>query len=205
MFSTTFSSGLFIIFIGYLIGSLPSGYLAGRWIAGIDIRKTGSGSTGATNVLRQVGKVPALIVFVLDVSKGTISILIAKHLGVNDYFEVATGIAALGGHIWPIWLNWKGGKAVATGLGVLLGISWSVGAASLGIFLTILTFSKIVSLSSVTSALTLPFLILIKFQGDNFRMAYLIVGILASAMVLWRHRENIRRLKNNTEPRIGKS
>ncbi len=198
-----FLSDFLVLCIGYLIGSLPSGYLAGKWIAGIDLRKFGSGSTGATNVLRQVGKGPALIVFILDVSKGAFAIYLAKSLGLNEYLEIASGISALAGHIWPIWLGWKGGKAVATGLGVLLGISWIVGLASFGIFLAVLSLSKIVSLSSIVSAISLPILMLLQFQGDNFSPAYLIISLLAAGMVLWRHRSNWKRLKEGKEPRIG--
>ena len=130
---------------GYLLGSIPSGWLAGRWLAGLDIRQHGSGSTGATNVLRVVGKGPALAVFLVDVLKGTAAVLLAKALlepagvlggqawGV-DAWVVAAGLAALAGHIWPLWLGWKGGKAVATGLGMLLGLAWPVGLACFGIF-----------------------------------------------------------------------
>ena len=104
-----------ILTIGYLLGSIPTGFLAGKWLAGIDLRLKGSGSTGATNVLRHVGKWPAFIVFLIDVLKGTIPVVIAKTFGFNDYWQVLAGLTALIGHIWPIWLGGKGGKAVATG------------------------------------------------------------------------------------------
>ena len=131
--------------MSYLLGSLPSGYFAGRGIANIDIRSKGSGATGATNVLRHVGKRAALAVFLIDVCKGSAAVLLAKSLLLPDSFQVIAGLAALGGHIWPIWLKWKGGKAVATGLGMFLGLSWPAGLASLGIFISVLAFSKIVS------------------------------------------------------------
>ena len=113
-----------LLFAGYLLGSIPSGYLAGRWLAGLDIRREGSGSTGATNVLRVVGKGPALVVFLVDVLKGTAAVVLAK--AVLDPFGIGVvlaGLAALARHIWPVWLGWKGGKAVATGLGMLLGLT----------------------------------------------------------------------------------
>ncbi len=202
----TFSDNpqIFVIGIGYLLGSLPTGYLAGKWILGIDLRKIGSGSTGATNVLRQVGKFPALVVFIVDVLKGMAPVLIARSLLLGDTWQVAAGLTALIGHIWPIWLKWKGGKAVATGLGMLLGLSWPVGFASLGIFLSVLAFSKIVSLSSIVAAISLPILMALSFQGD-FRMAYFVVSLLAMALVLWRHRSNFRRLLSGKEPKIGQS
>ena len=194
-----------ILIISYLLGSIPSGYLAGKWIAGIDLRQKGSGSTGATNVLRHVGKGHAIVVFLIDVSKGIIAVLLTKELNLSDSFQIAAGITALAGHIWPIWLRGKGGKAVATGLGVFLGLSWAVGLACLGIFLTVLSFSKIVSLSSIISAITLPFLMLISFHQSIFRLPYLIISLIAMCLILWRHRSNLKRLFAGTEPKIGKS
>ena len=142
---------LLILFFGYLFGSFPSGYLAGRIAKGIDIRSLGSGSTGATNVLRHIGKRAAIIVFLLDVFKGVLSILLAKYFLLNDSWQVAIGLSTLIGHIWPVWLNWKGGKAVATGLGIFLGLSWQVGLATLGVFIIMITLFRIVSLASVLS------------------------------------------------------
>jgi glycerol-3-phosphate acyltransferase PlsY len=195
---------LLVIPIAYLLGSIPSGYLAGRWLAGIDIREHGSGSTGATNVLRHVGKTPALIVFLVDVFKGSAAVLVAKQLLGGDAhgWLVAAGLLALAGHIWPIWLKGKGGKAVATGLGMLLGLLPAVGLASLGIFLLVLSFSRIVSLSSVVAALALPALIWI--AGYSQTTAYMGLGVLAALLVVWRHRGNIKRLLAGTEPKIGK-
>ncbi|MDP6833684.1 MAG: glycerol-3-phosphate 1-O-acyltransferase PlsY [Prochlorococcaceae cyanobacterium ETNP1_MAG_9] len=198
-------SGFLMLAFGYLLGSMPTGYLAGKWIAGIDLRLKGSGSTGATNVLRHVGKWPALIVFLLDVIKGAIPVVVARSFGLNDYWQVVAGLAALIGHIWPVWLGWKGGKAVATGLGMLLGLTWQVGIACFGIFLTVLSITRIVSLSSVISALSLPFLMLLSFQDNTFRPAFLYLGIVTTAMVIWRHRSNLKRLSKGEEPKIGQS
>jgi len=196
---------ILILGIGYLLGSIPSGYLAGKWVAGIDLRQKGSGSTGATNVLRHVGKWPALVVFLIDVIKGSVPVLIAKTFQLNDYWQVAAGISALTGHIWPIWLRWKGGKAVATGLGMLLGLTWQVGLACFGVFMAVLSFSKIVSLSSVIAAISLPFLMFVSFHSSNFRTAYLALSVVTMAMVLWRHRSNLQRLLTGKEPRINQS
>lgn len=203
---------LFTLVLAYLLGSFPSGYLAGRWLKGVDIRTLGSGSTGATNVLRQIGKGPALVVFLIDVLKGTAAVLLAKALlqpdgynALSDWWVVASGLAALAGHIWPIWLGWRGGKAVATGLGMLLGLAWPVGLACFGVFLTVISLSRIVSLSSVLAALSLPLLMLARFAslGEAARPAYLSLSIVAAVLVIWRHRSNLSRIAAGTEPRLG--
>ena len=194
---------LLILFFGYLFGSFPSGYLAGRIAKGIDIRSLGSGSTGATNVLRHIGKRAAIIVFLLDVFKGVLSILLAKYLLLNDSWQVAIGLSTLIGHIWPVWLNWKGGKAVATGLGIFLGLSWQVGLATLGVFIIMITLFRIVSLASVSASLALPLIMFISFNTSNISLPFLIISILAMILVIWRHRENIFRLIKGKEPRIG--
>ena len=194
---------LLILILGYLFGSFPSGYLAGKIAKGIDIRSLGSGSTGATNVLRHIGKRAAITVFLLDVFKGILSILLAKYFLLNDSWQVAIGISALIGHIWPVWLNWKGGKAVATGLGVFLGISWQVGLATLGIFIVMITLFRIVSLASVSAALALPLIMFLSFKTSNISIPFLVISLLAMTLVIWRHRENIFRLIKGKEPRIG--
>ena len=194
-----------ILFLGYLFGSFPSGYLAGRLAKGIDIRSLGSGSTGATNVLRHIGKRAAITVFLLDLFKGVLSILLAKYFLLNDSWQVAIGLSTLIGHIWPIWLKWKGGKAVATGLGIFLGLSWQVGLATLGIFIVVITLFRIVSLASVSAALALPLIMFLSFSTSNFSLPFLIISLLAMTLVIWRHRENIIRLIKGKEPRIGQS
>jgi len=195
---------LLILFLGYLFGSFPSGYLAGKFTKGIDIRLLGSGSTGATNVLRHIGKRAAITVFLIDISKGLLSILLAKYFLLNDSWQVAVGLSTLIGHIWPVWLNWKGGKAVATGLGVFLGISWQVGLTTLGIFLLMIALFRIVSLASVSAALSLPLIMYISFNNSSISLPFLVISLLAMTLVIWRHRENIGRLIKGKEPRIGK-
>ena len=194
---------LFTLMLGYLVGSLPSGFLAGKWCKGIDLRTIGSGSTGATNVLRNVGKGPALVVFLVDVAKGAAAVLIASALTqnnpLNDWIQVLAGLTALAGHIWPVWLGFKGGKAVATGLGLFLGLAWPVGLACFGMFMAVFSLSRIVSLASVVAALSLP-LLMAAGSGSN---ANLVVALMAMGLVLWRHRSNIQRLINGTEPKVG--
>ena len=178
--------GFFSLFLGYLLGSIPSGWLAGRWLKGIDLRELGSGSTGATNVLRQVGK-------------GAAAVLIARALGLGDWIQVLAGLTALAGHIWPVWLGFKGGKAVATGLGLFLGLAWPVGLASFGVFLAVFSLSRYVSLASVLAAISLPLLM----AAGTSSNANLVVALVAMLLVLWRHRSNIRRLINGTEPKLN--
>ena len=199
--------GLLSVLLGYLLGSIPSGFLAGRWCKGIDLRTIGSGSTGATNVLRNVGKGPALVVFLVDVGKGAAAVLLARALTegmvgmelMRNWVEVLAGLAALAGHIWPVWLGFKGGKAVATGFGMFLGLAWPVGLACFGLFMAVISIFRIVSLSSVVAAIGLPLLMLLS-GGSS---AYVVVSLVASLMVLWRHRSNIERLIAGTEPKIG--
>ena len=191
--------GFFSLVLGYLLGSIPSGWLAGRWLKGIDLRELGSGSTGATNVLRQVGKGPALVVFLIDVGKGAAAVLVARALGLGDWIQVLAGLTALAGHIWPVWLGFKGGKAVATGLGLFLGLAWPVGLASFGVFLLTLWLFRIVSLSSVLAAVSLP-LLMISFSGIG---SYILIALVAMGLVLWRHRSNLARILEGSEPKVG--
>ena len=197
---------ILIIFISYLLGSLPTGFLFGKFLKNIDLRLIGSGSTGATNVLRNVGKWPALFVFIIDVSKGLIAVKIAESLTYNyinqSEFQVLAGISAVTGHIWPIWLKGKGGKAVATGLGMFIALSWKVGFASLGIFLMILTPSNIVSLSSISAAFFLPILMFLDQSSINH--PFFLISLIVSILVIWKHRTNIRRLLKGEESKINR-
>ncbi len=149
-----------------------------------------------------MGKIPALIVFLLDVGKGTSAIMLSKAFLLDQNWQVIAGLAAITGHIWPIWLKGKGGKAVATGLGIFLGISWKVGLGSLGIFLMILSIWKIVSLSSICAAISLP-IIMAFALGDNLSISYMLISLIAMTLVLWRHRTNFIRLIKGEEPKIG--
>ena len=201
---------ILIIFISYLLGSLPTGFLIGKYLKNIDLRTIGSGSTGATNVLRNVGKWPALFVFLIDVGKGLIAVKIAQDFANQDlidsnqgYMEVLAGISAISGHIWPIWLKGKGGKAVATGLGMFLALSWKVGLASFGIFLLVLAKSKFVSLSSISAAILLP--IFMFFYVGNFTNPYFYISLIVALLVIWKHRTNIARLLKGEESKINQN
>lgn len=202
-------SGLILI-AAYLLGSLPTGYLAGRLLKGIDIREQGSGSTGATNVLRTLGKGPAVVVLLIDALKGVGAIAL-----VNGFYALITtplipvtwqpwlvalsAFSALLGHSKSIWLNFTGGKSVATGLGVLLAMSWQVGLGTFGVFGVVLALSRIVSLSSISGAIAVSVLMIILGQP----LPYLIFAVVAGLYVILRHRSNIERILAGTEPQIG--
>jgi glycerol-3-phosphate acyltransferase PlsY len=206
--------------ITYLLGSTPTGYLAGKLIKGIDIREHGSKSIGATNVLRTLGKWPALMVLVVDVLKGAGAIVFARWfyswlytlpsvppprtLDVQTFVPWAVclaGLAVLVGHSRSVWLNFSGGKSAATGLGVLLAISWPVGLGAATAFGVVLAIFRIVSLSSMLAALTAIALIWGLEQPLPYRLLVLAGGIY----VIVRHRANIQRLLAGTEPRLGQS
>jgi acyl phosphate:glycerol-3-phosphate acyltransferase len=186
--------------VAYLFGSFPTGFLACKWLKGIDIRTVGSGSTGATNVLRTLGKPAGITVFAIDVLKGVAPILLAKAFNAPDWLIVLTGLMGILGHSKPIWLGFQGGKSVAISLGVLLALDWRVGLSTFGVFLVSILLTKIVSISSIAGAVGLVFL-MYGFNGD--RPAYWLFAIVGSAYVIWLHRTNIQRILAGTEPKIG--
>jgi len=206
--------------IAYLFGSLPTGYLAGKLLKGIDIREHGSRSVGATNVLRTVGKWPALVVLLVDVLKGVGAIVFARWfydwLCTLPFAQLPTesdlqtsipwavclaGLAALLGHGRSIWLNFTGGKSAATGLGILLAVSWPVGLGAAIAFGVVLTVSRIVSLGSMIAALTAIILVCSLEQPLPYRLLVIAGGVY----VIVRHRANIQRLRVGTEPRLGQT
>ena len=191
----------FILLGSYLLGSFPSGFLYAKNLKGIDLRYVGSGSTGATNVLRNIGKWPALIVFILDVLKGFIAVKIAYFLLSDNIFQVLAGLFAITGHIWPIWLKGKGGKAVATGLGMFIALSWKVGLASFGTFLIVISLTQIVSLSSIAAALLLPVYMWINI--GTFNHPFTIFSFIVAIIVIWKHRSNIKRILKGKEPKVS--
>ena len=206
--------------IAYLFGSTPTGYLTGKLLRGIDIREHGSKSTGATNVLRTLGKWPALVVLIADVLKGVAAIIIARSFCPWLYTELSltpptalnlqiwvpwvvclAGIAVLLGHSRSIWLNFTGGKSAATGLGVLLAMSWPVGLGAATVFGIVLAIFRVVSLSSILAALTA----IVPVCSFEQPLPYRLLVIGGGIYVIVRHRANIQRLLAGTEPRLGRS
>ena len=204
--------------IAYLIGATPTGYLAALWLKGIDIREHGSKSVGATNVLRTVGKWPALVVLIVDLLKGVAAIVFARWLfpwlqtwpsitspsafNLQTWTPWAVGLAGLAvllGHSRSIWLKFAGGKSAATGLGVLLAISWPVGLGAAAIFLVTVAIFRIVSVGSILAALAAIALICAVENPPPYRLLVIAGGLY----VVVRHRANIQRLLAGAEPRLG--
>jgi glycerol-3-phosphate acyltransferase PlsY len=205
-----------VLLTAYLLGSIPTGYWAGRLLKGIDIREHGSGSTGATNVLRTVGKLPALVVLTVDIGKGAFAVALTRWLlalppiasTLPAELELAAwipwaasvaGLAALFGHSCSVWIDFTGGKSVATGLGVLLALSWQVGLSALAVFGAVLALTQIVSLSSIAAAVATAGLALALREP----LAHQLMTIAGGMYVVIRHRSNIQRLLAGTEPRLG--
>ena len=183
---------------GYLIGSVPFGLLLTKAAGLGDIRQVGSGNIGATNVLRTGRKGLAAATLILDGLKGAVAVLLARQfLGDQD---VVVGTAAVLGHLFPVWLGFRGGKGVATGLGVLLAAAWPVGLACCALWLVAAKVLKMSSAAALTAFAAAPLFALVLSSADHALMALLI-----AVLVFWRHEANIRRLLAGTEPRIGKS
>ena len=197
---------------GYLAGSLPFGYLAGR-LKGIDIRQHGSGNIGATNAIRVLGKGIGIPVFLLDMLKGWLPVWLAQAwLGAQDYSPqwvsmaaVATGLAASLGHMFTFWLGGKGGKGVATTAGVLLGFAPLAMVGALAAWLLFFFTTRYVSLASLASAVGVPATMAVMMAlSGRWNWVMLGFGLIIMVLVFVRHRSNIRRLLDGTEPKAGK-
>ncbi len=189
--------GALALGIAYLLGSIPFGVILTRLAGAGDLRQIGSGNIGATNVLRTGRKGLAAATLILDMLKGAAAVLIAGHFFGADFMESA-GIAAFVGHCWPIWLKFKGGKGVATLMGIVAALSWKVGLVYALVWLGMLAVTRISSLAGMAAALSAPVASI--FFG-SLSMIPMALGL--ALLVLWKHRENIARLLKGEEPRIG--
>ena len=197
--------------IAYAIGSINFSVIISKKVAGFDVREKGSGNAGSTNMLRTVGKKAAALTLVCDILKGVVSIGIAVVLGGmvdntnKELLVQIAGIAVVIGHTFPIFFGFKGGKGVATSLGVLLMTNWQIGLICLVFALVLMALSKMVSLGSVGAAILFPVLVL--FIHTNFTVSegssYLIYSIILAVIVAFNHRSNIKRILNGTENKLS--
>ena len=185
--------------LGYLLGSVPWGLLLTRAAGLGDIRRIGSGNIGATNVLRTGHKGLAAATMLLDLLKGVAALLLAAALW-GEAAGLVAGFGAMLGHAFPVWLGFKGGKGVATGGGVLLAAAWWLGLGTLLVWLAVVAATRISSAAAIAGCVAAPVIAALAGRAD---LALFAAGI--AALVLWRHRANIARLRAGTEPRIGQA
>ena len=199
-----------VVVISYLIGSINFSVLISKRFAGFDVRQKGSGNAGTTNMLRSVGKGAAAITLVCDILKGVAAVVIAFLIGLIAKNEAAllvqiAGIAVVIGHTFPVFFEFKGGKGVATSLGIVLIINWKIGLICLVFALAIMAITRMVSLGSITASVL--FAVLTLFIRDSyiveFEFSYIIFGILLAAFVIFNHRSNLKRIISGEENKLS--
>ena len=201
---------LIVVSVAYLLGSIPFGFLLVLLVNKEDIRAKGSGNIGATNVLRSGAKGLGILTFVLDGAKGYAAVAVADFLGRNQApvtlhnLAILAGLFAILGHIFPVWLRFKGGKGVATAFGVFLGLCWLAALSALGLWIAILVLTRYVSLASILAAVVLPFLTLWLSPG-RYGYATGTIVFVCCWIVIVKHWQNIQRLLQGTEHGFGAS
>jgi glycerol-3-phosphate acyltransferase PlsY len=183
--------------IGYGLGSIPFGMVLARVMGLGNLREIGSGNIGATNVLRTGNKAAAALTLLLDGAKGAVAVLLARAYAGGDAVQLAAFMALLG-HCYPVWLGFRGGKGVATFLGVMLALAWPVGVACCLTWLVAAKLSRISSMGALVAAASSVIWVLLLGYGGA-----LVLVVLLTALIFWRHRENIARIRAGTEPKIG--
>ncbi len=186
-------------FAGYLFGNINGAYIVGRVVGGIDIREHGSKNAGATNVNRVLGSKPALFALAIDLLKGVTAVILARSLGGGDMQAIMAGVGAVCGHNWPFFLKFKGGKGIATSLGVLLSLDYQVALILLLVGIVIILTTRYVSLASVAGAVLYPVLVIAFKLSEEMMVFSLIISVFA----LLRHKENIKRLLRGQETRAS--
>lgn len=194
------------IVAAYLIGSIPFGYLIVRSRGGGDVRETGSGGTGATNVTRRAGKGAGILTLVLDAAKGALVALVARWLLAPDFavneWVAAASITVVVGHVFPVWLKFRGGKGVATGLGVFLSLTPAAVALAALVFIVVVWATRYVSLGSILATATLPLFVWLLNDRGNVALPIIAVAAIGGALIIFMHRANIGRLLNGTESKL---
>lgn len=187
------------ILAAYLIGAIPVGFLVARAAGSADIRRAGSGSIGATNVLRTLGVLPAVLTLVGDVVKGYLAVTAARAIGTEAWAAAAGAVAAVTGNCWPVFLAFRGGKGVATGLGAFLAlIPWAIAPAA-ALWIVVTAISRYVSLASIVACVSLP----VSAALLGYPRHAVIAAVVTAAIIIWRHRKNIARLASGSESRLG--
>jgi len=189
---------LLILILSYVIGSIPNGLIVGKMLGDVDLRQFGSKNIGATNAFRVLGPWPALLVFLTDAAKGVAGVYLGQFLVGSPLALLAGGIAAIAGHNWSVFLGFKGGRGVATGLGVIAVLSPKVTLIVFLVWALIVYFTRYVSLGSIVAAALVPILML--FLGEIYE--FLIFGLIAALFVIVRHKPNIERLLKGEELKI---
>jgi glycerol-3-phosphate acyltransferase PlsY len=194
-----------IISIAYLLGSIPFGLLVVKALGGPDIRSTGSGNIGAANVARNAGALAGGLTLLLDAGKGYLAVWLAAHeTGGNGHWMMAAAVAAVVGHVFPVWLGFKGGKGVATSLGVFLPICWQAVLAAAVIWVLVVAFWRYSSLGSISAAAAMPVLVYLFYAPHHAPATYVsLCTIFIALLVIAKHRGNIERLIAGTESRLG--
>ncbi|MGI9862213.1 glycerol-3-phosphate 1-O-acyltransferase PlsY [Moorella naiadis] len=189
---------LLALVLAYLVGSIPTAYVVGRYIYGFDIRRRGSGNVGATNTLRTMGTIPGLVVLGVDAFKGVVAVWLGQAFG-GPGLAILTAMLAIAGHNWSIFLDFQGGRGVATTAGALLAMAPLAALGALLIWLVVVIFSRYISLGSIVAAAIAPFLV-IYFHRP---WPYILFTFAGAALIIYRHRPNIERLLAGTEHKLG--
>ena len=205
------AAGPVAVALSYLLGSLPWSYVIVRLHRGVDVRTIGSRSAGATNVLRASGKRAALLALLLDAAKGTAAVVLARSLEVDSWWLAAAAAAAVAGHVFPLFLGFRGGKGVATAVGVLAPLVPWAALGALAVFVVLVAWKRYVSLGSISAAAALPLVVGVRWLGGLYRNPdgfdpgpALLAGTAAIAvLVIVKHRANLVRLRAGTESRLG--
>jgi acyl phosphate:glycerol-3-phosphate acyltransferase len=200
---------IIFVAVAYLLGSIPFGYLLIKYVftSGEDVRQIGSGGIGATNVTRRAGRTAGLITYFFDVAKGVAAVMLVRLVAGDDYFWIgAAAVAAISGHIFPVFLGFRGGKGVATGVGVYLALAPYAVLTTLVLWALIVYFSRYVSLGSIIATAAVPLWTLLYYgllQPSPHLKALVIIAIAGCALIVAKHHENINRLIHGTENKIG--
>ena len=199
LFDSTTTQLILWAVLAYLMGSIPFGMVVAKVMGLGNLRNIGSGNIGATNVLRTGNKAAAALTLLLDAAKGAVAVLLARAMAGEDAVQIAA-LAAFLGHCYPVWLGFKGGKGVATFLGLWLALDWRVGVTCCATWLVAAAIWRISSLGALAAAALSTTWIMVLTDGSTF-----ILGVLLTLLVFWRHRANLSRIKAGAEPKIGES